>query len=122
MSKVVAIVGVAHQDVFTGGSRDAAHESVAVSLGPDPHHPRPQPLRNFDRTIGASIVGNDDLASDAGLIKRLLGFPDASFQGLCLVETRHHDGKLDGLGCLHWQGMEARFRVGPEDNSHVSTP
>ena len=89
VAKVVAVVGISHDDELATGSGDAAHQGVAVSLGGNAHNAGSQLLGDFDRTVGAAVVGHDNLARDVGVRNRALRLADAGGQRLFLIQTRH---------------------------------
>ena len=62
VTEVVAVVCVGHDDVLTGRSADAPPERTAVSSFLNMYDFGSEPLCNHDRTVGASVVCDNDLA------------------------------------------------------------
>lgn len=63
--EVVAVVGVAHDDVAAAGGRDARHQRRAVAALVHVHHACALGFGNLDRAVRRAVVGDDDFARDA---------------------------------------------------------
>src|SRR5262249_17451428 len=59
LPKIVAIVGVPHDDELPPRSRYASHERIAVTLLRHGNDAGPQPGGNGLRAVGTAIVGHD---------------------------------------------------------------
>src|SRR5215469_5448713 len=92
VGEIVAVVGVAHDDVLAAGGRDTAHEGVAVALLLDGHHARARVGREPLAAIGAAVIGDQNLAVDTGLAKEANSLVHTGRYRLGLIETRHDDG------------------------------
>ncbi len=75
--EVVGIVGVAHDDVLAQGGRDPSLQSATVTLALDVDHARPLVAGQLLRTVGAAIVGHDDLTADAHAVEARARLGDA---------------------------------------------
>src|SRR5204862_3930119 len=100
VEKVVAVVGVAHDDVGAACGVDAAHQGVAVAFFFDVNHASAQAAGYFGGTIGRAVVGDEDFAVDVGVAQGALGFFDAGGEGVGFVETGHDDRDFDRIGNL----------------------
>src|SRR4029077_11106043 len=69
--EVVAVVSISHQNVLSCSSRNPSHERISISLGLYMDHTGTEPFRDFDRTVGASVVRNDDLSGNLGVAQPL---------------------------------------------------
>ena len=65
LAKIVAVVGVAHDNESTASDSNACHQSVAVPFGRDFDDARSQPLSDGSGLIGAAVVGDYDFTADA---------------------------------------------------------
>jgi hypothetical protein len=127
VAKIVAVVGIPHNDELAARSCDSAHQGVAVSLGLDADNAGSELLGDFDRTVGAAVVGHNDLARDVGIRNRKLRLANAGGQRLFLIQTRHYYGQLDGffLSQRHNDVLSFDFRprnFRPRDQGHGSAP
>ncbi len=62
MAEIVTVVGVGHQHVLSARGQYPAFQSVAVSLLLDVYYSGTFCLRDLDRAVGRTIVGNDYFA------------------------------------------------------------
>ena len=83
------------------GCFDPCLQRIAIATLRDGHDPRAKRFRNFNGSIGAAIIGYDDLAQK--VLSREIGacFRNARAKCLCLIEARHQDGKRDFLFNWH---------------------
>src|SRR5208337_180193 len=95
MPKLIAIVGIPHHDVLAGGGGDASHERAAIAFGLNAHDLCTKTLGNLNRTVGAAVIANDNLAHDICRLNCRLCLLDALAYGLCLVQAGHHDRQFD---------------------------
>src|SRR5579859_2161514 len=95
LPEVVALVGVAHDDVAARGSGDAAADGGPISGLIDQHHLCTVRLGDLLRTVGAPVVRDEDLRLQRHACNRLARTIDASPDGLCLVEAWHEDRDLE---------------------------
>ena len=91
LAEVVAVVGVAHDDVRAARRLDAAHQRAAVAPFGYRHNSGTHCLRDLLRTVGAAVVGDDHFAADASAFERALRLGETTREGVGFVETRHHD-------------------------------
>jgi hypothetical protein len=96
--EVVAVVGVAHDHETTADGFDAADQRAAVALARDVDHGHAKLARYVLRTVGASVVGDDDLSRQAVPFDRRARLADAGGERLRLVEAGHNDRDLDRGG------------------------
>ena len=101
MGKVVAFVRITHDHVLAAGGQDSAHQSVAIALFLNVHHPGAQAAGDFLRTVGAAIVGDYNFAADVMLAQGLLRLFYAGAQRFGFVEARHYDGEFEAGFFLH---------------------
>jgi hypothetical protein len=101
VGEVIAVVGVAHDDVLAAGRDDAAHQRVAVALLADRHDPGARVGRQLLAAVGAAVVGDNHLAANSARGQESNSLADARRHGLCLVETGHDHGQLHVLVLLH---------------------
>ena len=94
VGEIVAVVGVAHDDVLAAGRDDAAHQRVAVTLVADRHHPGAGVGGQLLAAVRAAVVGDQHLTADTALGQESNSLADARRHGLCLVEARHDHGQL----------------------------
>ena len=93
--EIVAVVGVAHDDVLAAGGRDAADQGRAVAaLG---HGDQARAVRLGDGlgAVGGAVVGDQHLARDAGALEEAAGLVDADRQRFRLVQAGHQNGELE---------------------------
>src|SRR6185437_5183414 len=121
LAEVVAVIGVAHDDVLAPGGRDAPHQRAPIPFFRDRHDARAEGRRDFLRSVGAAIVGDDHLARDAVLAEGVDRLGHAGCYGVRFIEAGHHhreldDGRLDRGGeswpylrgrCLHCHALRA---------------
>ena len=70
---------------------------AAVSLALDLYDPSTQVGRDLLRTVCASVVSNDNFASNAFGSKKPLNLLDTGGEGLGLVEAWHHDREFNRI-------------------------
>ena len=93
--EVVAVVGVAHDDVAAARRRDPGPQRRPVAALGDGDDARAARQRIFHRSVARAVVGDQDFAGDAGAGEEALGLVDAGRDGLGLVEAGHQDRQLD---------------------------
>ena len=133
LAEVVAVVGVAHDHPAAARRGDAAHERRAVATVLDRDDARTEPLGDLLGAVGAAVVGDDDLAGDAGLGQAAPRLLDAGRERVRLVEAGHHHRQLDlrlvarvgeavgGLARLGaGVGLGGRQRTGEGGSRHVA--
>ena len=94
VGEVVAVVGVAHDDVLAVGRDDAAHQRVAVTLVADRHHAGARLFGQPLAAVRTAVVGDQNLTADTTCGQESNSLADARRHGLCLVEARHDHGQL----------------------------
>ena len=97
--EIVAVVGVAHDEVLAAGCGDAAHEGVAVAAAGDVDDASAEFASDLLGAVGAAVVADDDFAGDVVFAEDAHGFFDAGADGVRLVEAGHDDGELEGDSC-----------------------
>jgi hypothetical protein len=95
VSKIVAVVRIAHEDVPAARRRDSTHERIAVTFFINTHDARAHSLCDRRRFIGAAVVGNNDLAADTMLAKGAPRFIKAGRKSIAFIQAGHHDGNFD---------------------------
>ena len=95
VAEVVAHVGVAHDDDGGAGVFDGAHQRRAVAADVDVD----VDVRGYGgagdvlAAVCGAVVADDDLAVDAGAGEHRSRLGDAGADGLCFVQTGHHDAE-----------------------------
>src|SRR4051812_44023796 len=92
--KIVAIVGVAHDDVASVRSGDSGGERRAVATPRHRNYARTGALGNLARTVARAIVGYYDLAFDAAALQEGARFLHAKAYPSRLVEAGHENRQL----------------------------
>ena len=92
LQKVIAAVGIAHNDKPAPRGGNASHQGTAITLLANLDDTRAQPGRNQLRAVGAAIIGDNDLTHNLMLVQGLPGGLDTPGQGLGFVEAGHHNG------------------------------
>src|SRR5712664_3155153 len=69
LRKIVAVVGVSHNNEPAAGRRDSAHECVAVTSFGNGDHAGAQLLGDLNGAVGAAVVCHNDLSFDLMLTK-----------------------------------------------------
>ena len=97
LEKIVAVVGIAHDDVPAACRRDAAHQRVAVTLGLDWTQAR-APVSRAISCEPSVLPLSATITSPAILLshERAPGLADAGGQRVSLVEAWHHHRDFDG--------------------------
>jgi hypothetical protein len=108
--EVVAAVGIAHEDEAAAGGGDAPAQGVAVALGGDGDDAGSVCLGDGLGTVGAAVVGDDDLRVDLAGRDRGGDLLQAVREGERLVEAGEHDGEFGGSHGVHGAGV-ARVRL-----------
>src|SRR5262249_53945385 len=87
LAEVVAVVRVPHDHELAASPRDPGHQGAPVPAHLDGDQARPGAHGDLSRSIGAPIVGDDDLPADAALAQRALRLLDARGERVRLVEA-----------------------------------
>jgi hypothetical protein len=95
LTEIVRFVGVADQNILAARRLDASHQRISITPLLDIDAAGARLTRDLNRPVRAPIVRHDDFAVDPVRCQCGLGLTDARPEGFPLVETRHHDGKLD---------------------------
>src|SRR5689334_16070344 len=77
VAEVIAIVGIAHDNEPAACSGNSTHQSAAIASFTDGNDPRPEIFGDFNGSIGAAVVGNDDFTRDTSLRNRCLRLANA---------------------------------------------
>jgi hypothetical protein len=94
--KIVAGVGVAHNNVAPPSRLNARRQRGAVTSLRDVDHACPETFGDPLRTVLAAVVRHQHLAADAAAGKESGRLLDAHRQRAGLVEARHEDRELAG--------------------------
>ena len=87
-AEIVAVAGVAHNDVAALCGADAAEQGGAVAPVGDGNDACAGSFGNCLRTIRTAVVGDDDLANHAAAFQIAAGLVHAAFQSLRLVAVQ----------------------------------
>src|SRR5690606_30345551 len=93
--EIVAVVGIAHDDVSAARRSNATGKRRAVALLGDVDDAGAGPFRNLLTAVGRAVVGDEHFARYAGAREKVACLADAYGQRLRLVETRHEDGQFE---------------------------
>ena len=115
-SKIVAAVGITHDDMATASCADAAQKRTAITLALNMHDARAQSGCDGARIVAAAIVGDQHFAANCAGREKSLGLADAITNCCRLVEAGHQDGQLTLVGGL----TVVRDRL--RDSAHVLHP
>ena len=96
--EIVAVVGVADDDETAPCRRDAGPQRRAIAALRHRDDAGAARQRIFHRAVGRAVVGDQDLAGDAGAGEVVARLADAGGDRLGFIEARHQDGELDGAG------------------------
>jgi len=91
---VIAVVGVSHDDVFPARALYAAQDRCTVAAHGHVDDASTGLACCTLRTVGASVVSHDDLASNVEPLQGTQCFGDAGCQGLGLIEAGHQEREL----------------------------
>ena len=97
VGKVIAVIGITHDDPFGLGRLNAAAQGAAISFFPDRHDPGAGFLRDRRRTVGAAVVRHKDFARHPGGLEPPLRLGDADGKRFGLVQAGNHNGQFDGF-------------------------
>ena len=89
--EVVAVIGIAHDDIATPSRLDTTQQRRPVPLDRHIHDPRTVLAGNFLRPVGTAVIRNQHFAGDAMTIQKTLRLVDAYGQGFRLVQARHQN-------------------------------
>src|SRR5882757_2604709 len=90
-AEIIAVVGVAHDDVFTAGGGDAGLQRRAVAPLGDADYGGSIVLGNFNRAIGRAVVRDNHFAVQARTANSGERLLHAKCQGVCFIEARYDD-------------------------------
>src|ERR1700676_57299 len=97
LREVVAVVGIAHQDVAASRCSDASAQCAPVAAYLNRNYARPVCCRNLLRSVRAAVIAADHFPADSVLLHCAKRFLDARRNRRPLVKTWHHHGELDVL-------------------------
>lgn len=89
VGEIVAVVGIAHDDIAATGRFDAAERRSPVAALRNIHDAGAEIRGDPRRSIGAAVVGDDDFARNGIGLQEGLRLPDAHGERLRLVQTGH---------------------------------
>jgi hypothetical protein len=93
--EIIAVVGVADDDEPPACRRDAGAERGAIAALRHRDDAGAAGQGIFDRAVGRAVVGDQDLAGDAGTGEVVGRLADTGGDRFGLVEARHQDGEFD---------------------------
>ena len=93
-SEIIAVVGVAHDDVLALGRDDAAHQRVAVALLADRDDAGARLGGQLLAAVCAAVIGDEHLTADTARGQESHRLGHARRHGLRLVEAGHDHGQL----------------------------
>src|SRR5262249_47604988 len=105
-AEIVAIVRITHDHEFSMGCFDPSLQRIAIAALRGGHNLRAKRFRNFNGSIGAAVVGYDDLAQK--ILSREISscFRNTRAECRCLIEARQQDGKRDFF--FNWHRLRER--------------
>jgi hypothetical protein len=95
MFEIVAVVGVAHDDVASARLLYASVQRSTVAARSNVHDPGTMPARDLLRSISRTVVGDQHLSLKACAFDEPTGFAYADGDCLRLVEAGHQDGQFE---------------------------
>ena len=101
LGEVVAIIGVAHDHPASVGGFDSVAQGVAVAFLGDANHAGAGAFGEFDRAVGAPVIGDEHFALEAEIGEGFFGFEDAALESFRLVEAGHEDSEVEVFG-IHY--------------------
>ena len=97
LRKIIAVVGIAHEDPFAGCGANAAGDRAAVAFFFHGNNARAGFFRDGLRAVGAAVVGDRNFAAHAGFLDSEFCFLNATRERFRLVETGHENCKFDWI-------------------------
>ena len=91
LGEIVGVVGVTHEDVGAARGSEAGQVGGAVALARLVHDTRAGALGQLGRAVRRAVVGDHDLAGDAGLAHGPHRLADDDLDRIGLVEAGDHD-------------------------------
>src|SRR5207248_9571340 len=85
--KVVTLIRVSHDDVFTFRGGNPGGQSRPVTTDRHRNNTRIQPRRQLDRSIGAPVIRYEHFSADSVLLKKSLRLGDTTSQSPRLVKA-----------------------------------
>ena len=92
--KIVAAIGVAHDNELTAGGGDTTHQCAAITLAWDVNHADTQSFGDLRRAILTAVVRNDDFPLQVVGAEHRLHLSNADSQRLRLVQAGNNDRHL----------------------------
>ena len=92
--EIIAVVGIAHDDVAAVRSFDPSEQRRAITGDSDVHDPRAMARGDFPRPIGAAVVRDQNLSGHVFPSEERLGLGNARSDGFSLIEAGHKDRQL----------------------------
>src|SRR5215469_15283111 len=93
--EIVAIVGIAHDDVLAACVRTAIKEGCSIAPDWDMDDPGTTSPGNILRTIAGAVIANDNFPLNPALFEKTLSLSNAGFERFPFVQARHQDCQLD---------------------------
>src|SRR5258708_3498721 len=100
LNEIVAVIGVAHDDVFTAGGGDARLQRRAVAPLVDADYGGSIVLGNFNRAIGRAVVRDNHFAVQARAANSGERFLHAKCQGVRFIEARDDDRNVQFVAAV----------------------
>src|SRR5207237_8053822 len=95
LGKVMAAVGVAHDDELAACLFDPVTEGASVAFELGVYHSRAMLPGNLNRAVGRAVIRNYDFSANAYVAEGVQGFVYARCNGLHFVESGNDDRYLD---------------------------
>src|SRR5207249_653914 len=81
IAEVVAVVGISDDEVPASCDRDTTHHRAAVAPPSDAHHPSAEACGDVLGSVGAPVVGDDDLTGHAQILQGPMRLADQRPEG-----------------------------------------
>src|SRR5579859_2487315 len=76
VSKIIAIIGIAHDNELAPSRRNPAHQGISVTACRHMRDACAQPFSDLDRAVGAAVIGDDHLSRNIRIAQCPLSFSD----------------------------------------------
>src|SRR5207237_5649125 len=95
LSEIVTLISITHDDEAPASFFDALSQGITVAFDRGVDHTRAVRLGDLDRTVGGSIVGDDDFSADSTFTECGYGLVHADGNGASFIQARNHNGNVD---------------------------
>jgi hypothetical protein len=97
--KIIAVVGVTHDDKRAPGCFNPRHQRGAISWRCGVDHSRARCCCNRHGIVSGPVVRDHDLTDDPRILDVSARVPHAASHGSCLVQARHEHGQFNRRLC-----------------------